>query len=548
MKKRILHMAITAVSMSTVLTMSNVHANENIDKKLFLFKDLSSYQEKIKTDIKDSYIIEMPNTTVLKSINYQLMSDSKRVFLDNAKIIPKSEKNIFIINQGKLVQINDKPATTLISYGPDFIKTKNQDNKHAFVRYTPKEKINSMTFQRDIDSQSHILEIKPNKDIEDAEINVSYSVGKLNWQPKYILNVTDDNVNLDYIIEIDNQTNKNFNDVNLAISTDSIQRIYKDYTNGIEDYIFTVFNTVVQPTPPIEAYGRYNKMEMAMSMDSMSEKSSRVVSKMGKESIVFDQKVNIDSNSKSLIEYDVDNKFEYNKNNKISLMATKKEIINNPVYSIEVIRKNDIDSMKLVPGVISVYADKDIYNGQLLNEIRVGKVNKNQNINLNMGENNDIKVISKLNSESEIIIYTERLSNKNNSDININVHSTNERAAIKRDYDVYGNKIVLKEISMKINSKNVKSNEDLTIESYGNSFFVEEKDVNYVKSELMELSKLSKESHMSEKQKMESISRIQKDFGSKNMEFNESELKNGINKVVYKLEVTHKTYLERVSK
>lgn len=522
MNKNILALSVLALSISSANA-------ETIEKKLFLFKDLSSYQEKIQTNIDDSKIIEMPNTTVLKSVNYQLTENGKRVHLDNAKIIPKSEKNIYIINEGKNVIINDE-LTNLVSYGPDFVKTK--ANEKSFVKYTPKEKIKSISFEKDIDSQSHILQITPSRAVDDAELNISYSIGELNWSPKYTFNMTESEIIMDYIIEIDNKTNKDFKGVNLAISTDSIQRIHKDYTNGIDDYIFTVFNQINKnPQPYMER--TEGVMMMSMQMDTASRKTSRVVSTMGKESIVFDQKINIDSKSKSLIEYDVDNHFNYNKNNKTQLNINKEERFYNPVTFIEVLRKNDEDSMKLVPGVISIYSDKDIYKGQLINEVNIGRTNKNQNVKFNIGENNDITISSILEEEKKYNIFTE--------------NAVNSRNSIQNEYNIFNNSVSVKKIKLNVKSKKVRDGEDLEINSGYNSYFISPESVSAFTKELNFLNKASIISNFSEKELSVKMSELRKSFEIKSLIFNENKLKEEINQSVYSVSV-NRLYVEKLIK
>jgi hypothetical protein len=521
MNKKILALSFLSISIS----ISSANA-ETIEKKLFLFKDLSSYQEKMKTTIKDSKIIEMPNTTVLGSVNYQLTENGKRVYLDNAKIIPKSEKNIFIINEGKKVIINDE-LTNLVSYGPDFIKTK--ENEKSFVKYTPKEKIKSISFEKDIDSKSHILQITPSRVVDDAELSISYSIGELNWNPKYTINMTESEIIMDYIIEIDNKTNKNFKGVNLAISTDSIQRIHKDYTNGIDDYMFTVFNKTNNPKP-LQNHSYNERARGVVMMDTKSANTSSVVSTMGKESIVFDQKINIDSNSKSLIEYDVNNKFNYNKNNKTKLNINKKEILYNPVAFIELLRKDDEDSMKLVPGVISVYSDKDIYKGQLINELNIGRTNRNQNITFNIGENNDITISSFLEEEKIYDIFTETPTN-----------------SIKNEYSVFNNPIAVKKVKLNIKSSKVREGENLEINNGYNSYFISEKHLVKFSEELIILNKESVISNFSQKKLSVKMSNLRKKFELKRLIFNDYQLKEEINESVYSVSV-NRFYVEKLIK
>lgn len=534
MKKSILSLSIMAISIASAQA-------ESVNKKLFLFKDLSSYQEKIVKTVDDSEIIEMPNTTVLKSVNYQLLSNGKRLPTSNVKIIPKSEKNIYIVNEGKKIIINDKPAR-LISYGPDFIKTKSDDN--SFVKYTPKEKIESIMFERDIDSQSHILEIKPYNKVENAEINVSYTVGELNWEPKYILNLTDNIAVMDYVIEVDNKTNKNFNNVNLAISTDSIQRIHKDYSNGIEDYIFTVFKEAKEENKP-EPY--YHQAESLMMDTGARMMKSSVVSKMGKESIVFEQEINIDRKSKSLIDYDINNEFEYIKHNYARIYSTKEKQVYTPSTTIEVIREGDKDSMKLVPGVISIYADKDIYEGQLINEVNIGKVHKEQNLKLNIGDNNNIKITTKTLDSIEHDIYTEEVY-RNNRNININVNAnSNNISSIINDYRVYNNNVIIEKVNLKINSKIIKKGESLTFKNDYNTLIIKEKNIESLYKKIAEMSLLSKVSNIDYKNFNIEYKKIKDNYTEKELKYNENELKKGINENIYLLKI-HKDFIKDVSK
>jgi hypothetical protein len=527
MKKKII-----ALSVLSIAVMS-AHAGQS--KKLFLFNDLSSYQEKITTDIDGSEIIEMPNKTVLDSFKYQVFQDGKRINLDRVKIIPKSEKNIFVVNEGKKIKINDDPEAILVAEGPDFIKTRSFEENDIAVKYTSKEKIYSIQFEKNIDSQSHIAEIIPFSDIDDAEINVSYTLGELKWEPKYNLNLLPGNkAILDYFIEIENKTNMDFENVNLAISTDSISRINKDYSNGITDYIFTVFKEASdknpQPPQPVYYQSRSKGMEM-MSMDASH--ASQVVSKMGKESIVFGNTMNISSNSKSSLDYDIDNEFEYKKENTSQLQFSNKEYTYNPKTTVEVLRKDDKDSMKMVPGVISVYADRDIYNGQLVNEVRTGKINKSQNLFVSIGDNNNIEIKTSKKEKAKYSIFTESL-NQGRNDINVNIHSGGSVIS-KNSYRLFEKKIIVEDVTLKVNSKNIAKNETLKINS-GNIVVRGEGNKHKVLEELQNIAKQSANKSISDKDYRLFMNKLSKEH-SRALDFNEKQLKKGIKEKIYVISI-----------
>lgn len=426
-------------------------AELNSSKKLFLFSDLSSYQEKINTDIKDEKILELSDSTVLDSFNYQLMKNGERINLEYLKILPKSEKNIFLINKNENISVNvnnNIKTGKLISEGVDFIKI---ETTNGLTQYIPKIKIDDISFTKNINSENHIVQIKTYDDLENVDLNINYTLGEIKWKPKYVLNLMEDNnAKFDYIIEVDNNTSLDFNNIQLALSTDSINRINNYFDKGLNEYIFTVFNNSKNDTPIPINYAQDSRMELRMFKAESNINTARDINVMGKESIVFDNPITITSKAKTNLEYNINKSFNYKRKNNYTLFVNKYNpiTIKSPKTEIELIRKNNNNSTKLVSGVMSVYSDKDIYQGQLITEVNIPDTDKNQNINFDFGDNNNIKIHSKYEKEKQYSIFIENDINKKLMENKITAYYSNFNITSNKIYkdetlEINANKIII---------------------------------------------------------------------------------------------------------
>lgn len=523
------------VSVFASIISANSMAMKNKDTKLFLFKDLAGYQAVERVDL-DNNILQLPNTSVLESFKIQVYKDGKRIPLKMTKIMKKSDENIFHINKGKKVKINNGATETLVSNGGDFVKTSPSPwGSNGFTKYTSKSKIESIEFEMDINVSNHIAQLVPFSPVANAEIQYSYALGDISWQAKYNLHLLPNNkAKFDYFIEIDNGTQQTFEDVSLRISTESIQRVFNDFDKGNKQFIFSHENTVINN--PV-TYSKQNFNESArvpmqskmMMADTRYESSTQTQLVMGKESIVFNNPITIPSQTKVSLDYDIDNEFEYTKQNTFNLQyqnkTAKDSIIYNPSLKVTVKRDKAPDSMNTSAGVVSVYAGEYLSKAQLLKEQHIGKMDKDNDFKITLFDNNSIKIRSKAISEKNSSFYYKDYEYYGPQD-----RITGERERREVAYRTF---LTLDTAELSILSHDVGGGETLKI--VGAYFTFDEKIAHRVKN-IMDSVYIrgsdNKSTNIDREENDNIINKINKIMRT-NHTFEESELKSGISKKVY---------------
>jgi hypothetical protein len=517
-----------------LLLSQTISANE---QKLIFFKDLTHYKEKTEISLNDKTYIELSDTAVLDSVQIQVYNDkNERINLKSLEIIEQSENNIFKVNKNSKIFINEKEYI-LLSNGGDFLKVL----KNNMTTYIPKNKIESISFEKDINGKNHLVKLIGFKTIENLNMEYSYTMGDINWKPKYDLYLLKNNkATFDYNIQIDNKTNRTFKDVEMTFISEPIKRFYQEYSNSENDSLFSnkKINQVLKY--PINdglenliSTKESSKIMMAMSADNSNNNFIEQKIEGGKRILEFSGKVNLPSNTDSSFSYLMDKEFKYIKNNNYILnydyITSNKKSIKTPTLEVSIDRKDSQYHIPLSEGVVRIFSNKKTYENQLLQEDYIEEKQKNENLYFDLGNNHDINIFSKeikndINTKIKFVIkgkdYGEEYKRINNR---------------RSQFDYIHNKeIEIKAVSFKTESTKINEDETLKISTHYHEYLTT--DINVAKKIQKEITKYSKyrfgkkEDAQIEYEKF--INKIKSTLNNKNT-YSEKDLKNNKKTIFY---------------
>lgn len=344
---------------------------------------------------------------MLDTFNVSLKKEGKLYKPASVEVYPKSEENIFTLNKDQIIFINDKQYT-LVENGEGFIKLKNENGS---VTYIPKNKIESITFTKDIESKSHIAKVIPEyKDMSstDVEIAYSYSLGEMSWKPKYDLYIKNkDKVELDYNIEIKNDTLTTFENVDVKFMLEDMNRIYTDYKSDKNGGIFDFknYHVLIAGKPEIVRnegllYDRmgYNRSgEMKTLMFSKSENVVSSSLENGKRAFNFSNKVTIPSNASTSYPFKNGLEIPYEKENNVYISSNLEEgNILIPNSKLNVKNKSGIE---LSSGVLRVFSGAKGYDSTVIKELNLNGNKGDEDLEINIGDNYALKLKTVKNTE-----------------------------------------------------------------------------------------------------------------------------------------------------
>ena len=396
MKKTIL-----AISLMSIMSLG---ANAETTKKLTFYKDLSQYKESKTVNLEPNkpLLVNLTDTAVLDTFNVSLMKEGKLITPRSVETHPKSEENIFKLNKGETIFINNVKYT-LIENGKGFIKVKTENNLITFI---PKNKIEIISFTNDVDATSHIVQVKSNSPVQDVDLSYSYVLGEMSWGPKYDLYIKDkNNIELDYNIEIKNETLTSFEDLSVVFMLDDINRIYKEYTTdtngGLFDYnqylvILKDGSTTYKRVYDSEGYDQvgYNKVGYNRSGVSNSNfyQINEVLSELnnGRRSFSFSEKVSIPAKARTLYPYKNALLMPYEKENNIYLTNRVEEgQVFIPQSNLLIENKDEIQLSK---GVVRIFNSQKGLNSDVVGEEHLRENKGSEKIKINIGDNYGVKI------------------------------------------------------------------------------------------------------------------------------------------------------------
>jgi len=454
----------------SVLFSSHLYAS---DQKLIFFKDFTHYKEKTVIDLDDKTYIELSDTAVLDTINIQVFNaKNERISLKNIDVMEQSESNIFTVNKNSPVFINDKEYV-LISNGGDFIKVLDGEK----TMYIPKNKIENLSFEKDINGNNHIVKVTGFKPTPNATLEYSYTFGNINWKPKYNLSLLEDNIALlDYNIQIDNNTTRNFKDVEIKFISEPIQRFYSNFSSSSNDSIFESKKEI--PTPYNQPSIRYSNMNQdVMSKSMMVASEANIVShdiESGKRVINFEGKFDIPANTNSSFSYLIGKEFKYIKHNDFSmtyyLKNDNQKKLSSPNLNIHIDRKEAQYHIPLSAGIVRVFSGYNTYENQLIKEDSISDKQDNDNLYFNLGKNYNINIDSY--EKKDNISMSQSFTLKGSAyNENIKRHEATPLNYINQE------KISLNVVSFNIDTKEISHNEDLKINLNGRQYLTTDREL-----------------------------------------------------------------------
>jgi hypothetical protein len=394
--------------LSVLLSATSVSA-ESL-KNLTFYKDLTHYKEQKTVNLNEKVYLSLSDTAVLDTFNVSLKKDGELLEPRSIEIHPKNEENIFKLNKNQTVYVNEKEYT-LIENGKGFIKLKNQE---GLVTFIPKNKIEEISFTNDINSSSHIAKVVPYDKHEEVELAFSYALGEMSWKPKYDIYLKNkDFVQLDYNIEINNETLSSFEDVNVVFMLEEISRYYNDFTSSKNGGLFDFEQHIVHShyyynQKDMEGSGRvydetgfdqfgYNKEGFNAVGLSRNVVSSTLFD--GKRGFSFSNIVDIPAKSKTLYPFKNAIEMSYEKKNTVDLPETSKaKSVYVPTSSIEI--KNNT-GITLSEGVVRIFSGDKGFDSTVIKEFALNGNKGSEDLEVSLGDNYSIKV--NVSSNKEII-------------------------------------------------------------------------------------------------------------------------------------------------
>lgn len=479
-------------------------------KKLTFYRNLAEYKENkvVKTDEDNSIKIDLIDTAVLDSFNVVMSQEGRELLPSSIEIHEKSEENILKLNQGKKVFVNNKEYI-LESNGNGFLKLK---NKEGLITYIPKNKIEEINFINDISSVNHIAKINLREDIDSVRVDYHYMLGLMNWKPSYNFYIKDkDTVQLDYYIEVNNQTLNTFKDIKLEVVVDkNPELINTEYTSSDQGGVFDYYQKIElksnadiyignkeQDGYATAGYNRSGYDSSGFSRDTYTEPEKRT--EMGVSIFSLPKEITLSPKSKSKHLFIDTKEIEYEKINYLhepNVSNYTEEDLKGKVFKTK--SKLSFKNAEGIPykrGIGSLYSKEKLdFDKILLKEYLIEEGEKNKVFELNIGNNADLY----LDYDSQESIY---------SDIDVLIYNDKEGLkekieTIKKGFELresefttYAN-FYIEKIKLKINNKNEESLVLLN-NYYGNSF-VKSENIEKIKSLIKDFKTLPKEERTEE--------------------------------------------------
>jgi hypothetical protein len=371
-------------------------------KNLTFYKDLTHYKEQQTVNLNEKVYLSLSDTAVLDTFNVSLKKDGKLLEPKSIEIHPKNEENIFKLNKNQTVYVNEKEYT-LIENGKGFIKLK---NKNGLVTFIPKHKIEEISFTNDINSSSHIAQVVPYEKHEEVELAFSYALGEMSWKPKYDIYLKNKtHIQLDYNIEINNDTLSSFEDVNVVFMLEEISRYYNDFTSSKNGGLFDFEQHIIHShyyydkrvkkgfdkngfnRAGFNAEG-YDKDGYNMNGYDRNSVSSTLFD--GKRGFSFSNIVDVPAKSKTLYPFKNAIEMSYEKTNTVYLSnSAKKKSVYVPTSSIAI--KNDT-GITMSKGVVRVFSGDKGFDSTVIKEFSLNGNKGNEDLKVSLGDNYSIKV------------------------------------------------------------------------------------------------------------------------------------------------------------
>lgn len=473
---------ILSISIISILISQSAFAEDK--KKLTFYRDLTEYKE-YKTVVPEkngSIKIDLINTAVLNSFNVVMNKDGKEILPASIEVHKKSAENILKLNQGEKVFVNGKEYI-LESNGEGFLTLINKDN---LITYISKKKIEEINFVNNISSINHIAKINLREKEEKIDIDYSYMLGQLNWRPSYNFYIKDeDTAQLDYYIEINNQTLNTFKDINLEVVVDDNPELINTYytstdQGGVFDYTEKIkiennykINIKNERGYPVSAYNSEG-FQRYEAPTKRTEIGTRIFSLPNK--ITLSPK----SKSKHLYMDTAEIKFDkINYLNEPSLEYKSKDEKINKIFEVySYLNFKNEEGVFYKKGIASLYSKEKLdFNKILLKEFNIEENFKNEHFRMDLGKNADLYLEH---IEKDQIFYMSDLPIINEKkEIMEKIEKIKKGYELKNPYiNTFLNIGVSKNVLKVKNQKNKKTK---NLFMHGNSYFVKEEDVKKIK-------------------------------------------------------------------
>lgn len=387
------------------------------EKEITFYKDLAHYKENKEVNLDEKVYITLTNTAVLDTFNVSLKKDDKLLTQKSIEIHPKSEENIFKLNKNEIVFINGIEYK-LVENGKGFIKVRNKEN---LITYIPKSNIEVISFTNDVNADSHIAQVIPNNKHGLVDMSYSYALGELSWKPKYDLYIKNKNkVQLDYNIEINNETLSSFEDVKVKFMLETIDRVYSDYISDDNGGIFNSYQYVLmienqnqnKNENKNEAFDAIGYNRNGYNRDGYSINIVKDSLENGKRFFEFSNLVNIPAKSKTTYPFKNALEMSYEKTNKIYINSDLKE--NNVLIPESFLAINNSEKIKLSKGVLRIFSGDKGYDSTVIKEHELDGNKGREDVKFSIGDNYGLtlKVIKNEKHINKNLFVTTSILNK----------------------------------------------------------------------------------------------------------------------------------------
>lgn len=373
---------------------------QDSQKKLVFYRTAAEYKEtKMISDINDaSFNIDLIDTAVLDSFNVVIKKDDNIILPSSIEIHKKSEENILKLNKGNRILINGK-SYILESNGNGFIKLRNEN---GMTTYIPKEKIEEISFEKDISSINHIAKINLRDDVKNIEVDFHYMLGLLSWKPSYKFYIKDKHtLELDYFIEVDNKTLNTFENIKMdVVMGDSPDLINNSYTSSEQGGVFDYTKNIKLSgdTKLFKLNGsEYNQKGFSREGFNQngfyyeSEKYSQPTKRIEENLELFSlpNKITLTAKAISKHLYLDNQEIAYERKNEMNLPKNVSINDDDLFYRVQtrlyIPNKENISYKR---GIGSLYSkEKSDFNKVLIKEYQVNNENRLSGFNLNLGDN-----------------------------------------------------------------------------------------------------------------------------------------------------------------
>jgi len=382
MKYKILSLSILMVSASL--------SAEN-SKNLILYKDIAQYSEKSSINLKNETILLLNDSALLDTFNVVIL-DSKggMINLNSVEIHEVDENNLFKLNKNKEVFVNGKKYI-LSENGKGFIKLINEEGLMTFI---PKDKIKEIAFSNNVDNNYHIVKIGTPKINKEADILFSYSLGNIDWKPKYNIYIGEERLQLDYNVEISNKTLNSFENVNVFFEQENFTRHYTEFNTYNNDGLFNKEYNIVANYDE----GTVNKSNkeggdnsfLDMEALEVDYNAAYIKKRDSINSFSLNKKINIPSNTKVLYPY-IDSKvMNYAKKN--TLQVDEIMHIGSTYIPSNTIIINNENGIPINNGIARKFSGKKEEPNKLIGEVSLLKSSEKEDVKIVIGNNYGINV------------------------------------------------------------------------------------------------------------------------------------------------------------